>query len=361
MKLLNTVYIIDGVEKVTRWIKTAADYVTVSARLVIKMYQKHMGHVDRVDKNVSLSGIHLLRCQKRYHRQLFLWLIAAVAFNNVLILFMIIFPTAAELQKKYDGNGFGWKHYFQQELASVLMKRGRELCDIDRRTNAATVLQLKLWPLCRTSVNSTTSATTTVIPATSTTSATTPATSMTSAETSLASVVGPPVRRRVGRKKKIKRGSGGGRNKRKGSPPITPTTAIVLKQRRLSRQRLENYEFQAPPKFVPQKVGCKKQPSSKYCVVVGNSKHSLVHASTLGIWKLAQGRCVSCYALAPPEKGGKTFMQDGSRITSTNFACDVCEVHLCNNCHHNVYPPHVRNGTKPRSIIYTNNNDSTVM
>ena len=44
VKLLNTVYIIDGMDAVTRWIKTASDYVVVSARLVLKMYQKHMGH-----------------------------------------------------------------------------------------------------------------------------------------------------------------------------------------------------------------------------------------------------------------------------------------------------------------------------
>ena len=91
MKLLNTVYIVDGVESVCRWVKTAAKYVTVSARLVLKKYQEHMGHVDRCDKNVALSAIGLKRCKLRYHRQLFLWLIALVAFNNVFILFMIIF------------------------------------------------------------------------------------------------------------------------------------------------------------------------------------------------------------------------------------------------------------------------------
>ena len=113
VKLLNTVYIVDGVEEVTRWVKYASKYVNVSARLVLKKYQKHMGEVDRVDKNVSLSCIGLRRCKNRYHRQLFLWLLAAVAFNNVLILFMTIFPLAVELASKHEKSKFGWKHWFQ--------------------------------------------------------------------------------------------------------------------------------------------------------------------------------------------------------------------------------------------------------
>ena len=112
VKLLNTVYITDDVRTVKRWVKRAAKYVTISARHVLTMYQKHMGHVDRMDKNVSLCGIRLRRCKLRYHRQLFLWLIAAVAFNNVLVLFMIIFPAAAELKFKHEKSGFGWKHWF---------------------------------------------------------------------------------------------------------------------------------------------------------------------------------------------------------------------------------------------------------
>ena len=111
VKLLNTVYIVDGVETVLRWVKRAADYLTVSARLVIKKYQEHMGHVDRVDKNVSLCGIRLRRCKNRYHRHLFLWLLAAVAFNNVFILFMLIYPATDELKQRWESNGFGFKHW----------------------------------------------------------------------------------------------------------------------------------------------------------------------------------------------------------------------------------------------------------
>ena len=48
-----------------------------------------------------------------------------------------------------------------------------------------------------------------------------------------------------------------------------------------------------------------------------------------------KGRCVSCYALAPPSTHGsrrKIYMQDGSRIPQTTYACDVCRVLLCKQC-----------------------------
>ena len=100
VKMLNTVYVVSGVRTVQRWVKTASSYLTISARLVLKKYQKHMGHVDRVDKNVALAAIRLHRCKLRYHRQLFFWLLAAVAFNNVLVLFMLIFVDAVSFEKK---------------------------------------------------------------------------------------------------------------------------------------------------------------------------------------------------------------------------------------------------------------------
>ena len=140
VKLLNTVYIMTGMSSVTRWMRAAGGFVTVSARVVLKQYQKHMGHVDRVDKNVALSSIRLLRCKLRYHRQLFLWLIAAVGFNNVLILFIMLYPLAAELQKQHESSGFGFKHWFQHELAGVLIKKGTAMCNIRRRNKAAATL-----------------------------------------------------------------------------------------------------------------------------------------------------------------------------------------------------------------------------
>ena len=77
---------------------------------MIVKYQKHMEHVDRVDKNVILTLIRLMHCVKRYHRALSMWLLAAVGFNNVLVLFLLLFPLATELQKKWNKNVTGFKH-----------------------------------------------------------------------------------------------------------------------------------------------------------------------------------------------------------------------------------------------------------
>ena len=70
--------------------------------------------------------------------------------------------------------------------------------------------------------------------------------------------------------------------------------------------------------------------------------------------------CSCCYARAPPPKADdkystrrREFMADGTRIPRTSFACYVCEVRLCADCHHNIYPPHINNGPKPHSIVYT--------
>ena len=53
-----------------------------------------------------------------------------------------------------------------------------------------------------------------------------------------------------------------------------------------------------------------------------------------GRYVAKKGRCVSCYALAPPSHGGgrKKTMCDGSKISQSTYACDVCRVLLCKRC-----------------------------
>ena len=59
-----------------------------------------------------------------------------------------------------------------------------------------------------------------------------------------------------------------------------------------------------------------------------------------------RGRCVSCYARAPPAVGGKVFMKNGDYIPHVSRAwCDVCRVLLCKTCFYNVYDH--RCGGKP--------------
>lgn len=170
----------------------------------------------------------------------------------------------------------------------------------------------------------------------------------------------PQVRRkRSGRPKKptTKRGSGGGRNILKESPPAKPTTKRELKQRRVQRERLATYAFQSPPPFVPTSRGRKRKSPTDDSVFVKGVSHTLVHSSSLKKWKQTSDYCACCYALAPPPSSGrgrKKFMSDGSLIHKTSFACNICEKRLCKDCHRNVWPPHMTWGVgTPHGIVFT--------
>ena len=64
-----------------------------------------------------------------------------MGFNNVFVLFCLIFPMVEILRKQQEANGFGWKHWFQLTLSLTLIKRGMEMCNnVRRRTKAVRVL-----------------------------------------------------------------------------------------------------------------------------------------------------------------------------------------------------------------------------
>ena len=111
----------------------------VFARLVIVMYQTHMGHVDRMDKNVALSRLRLKRCMKRYHRAIFVWYLAVIL-NNVMVLFAALCCDATKLQKSKEASGVGYKHWFQLELGTVLINHGLHLARELKLRNAAVVV-----------------------------------------------------------------------------------------------------------------------------------------------------------------------------------------------------------------------------
>ena len=108
-----------------RWVRSAGKKLPILARLVVLMYQTHMGHVDRLDKNVALSRIRLKRCIKRYHRAIFIWYIAAML-NNIIVLFDLLFPSAKTLRKTKAR--IGYKHWFQNALGNGLIDHGISVC-----------------------------------------------------------------------------------------------------------------------------------------------------------------------------------------------------------------------------------------
>ena len=79
------------------------------------MYQTHMGWVDRVDKNIALFRLRLKKCLKRYHRAIFLWYLALVL-NNIIVLFDALFIDVEDLRKSKEK--IGYKHWFQNSLGN---------------------------------------------------------------------------------------------------------------------------------------------------------------------------------------------------------------------------------------------------
>ena len=126
-----------------RWIRSLKKRNPVSTRLCIKMYQKHMGYVDRFDKNCALfrwaavfssdyikpnvymcfCRLRFKRCIRRYHRAIFNWYLSLVL-NNIIVLFGMLFIDADELQRSKEACGLGYKHWFQNEMGNALIDEG---------------------------------------------------------------------------------------------------------------------------------------------------------------------------------------------------------------------------------------------
>lgn len=146
--ILATCYIEAAKKKCKRWIRALKRYDdNVVVRLCLILYAVHMGHVDRCDKNIALSKIKPRRCKKRYHRAVFYWLLAAVGFNNVLAVFMALFPNAQEFEKKQNRGSIGFKYWAQDEMANSLIKLGLKLAG-KRKVQTAALMITKFWRWC---------------------------------------------------------------------------------------------------------------------------------------------------------------------------------------------------------------------
>ena len=130
--MLSTCYVEEAKHTCSRWIRALGKYTDVVVRLCLIFYAKHMGHVDRCDKNVSLSKIKPRRCKKRYHRCIFYWLLASVGFSNTLAVFMCLFPNATAFEKKTNSGSIGFKYWAQDEMANSFIAMGLRLAGIRR-------------------------------------------------------------------------------------------------------------------------------------------------------------------------------------------------------------------------------------
>ena len=140
---------------------------------------------------------------------------------------------------------------------------------------------------------------------------------------------------------------------------VTPSVMSTQKRPRgLENSRIQALDFVTPPPG-PQRQG--RPPSARIIdsntVRVDKKRHCLIRTRH-------RGRCVCCYAAAPPLNQGecdvtpsskrKTKMTDGSAIPQTLFKCNVCDVFLCKHCFFNTWSLHFRTGVKPLSVVYIN-------
>ena len=313
----------------------------IPAPLVVEKYKDDMGHVDRVDKNVALSRLRLKRCIRRYHRAIFLWYLATML-NNILVLFDLLFDTSELRQSK---QGLGYKHYFQNRLGNSLIKHGMRLAEDEWVSFNATIvkkfmrrmlaLQI-LRTLRRERVRKDKAAD--------------------ARRAQRHRVLGERTNK-VGRPKKRKRRGG----RKSAAPTVVPTAAATgpVTPRTMttshhvtpvlspaSRERIRTLAFvNRTPPFVPKRRGPKcKGKKTIDGMKVGGVTHRFVCSKDLqsrrGMEPVAhRGRCVSCYANAPPPQTGgrKTHNGRGRRITTTTYACDICRKLLCKSCFWNVH------------------------
>ena len=182
-----------------------------------------MGHVDRLDKNVALSRIRLKRCLKRYHRAIFVWYLAIIL-NNVMVLFALLCADIDDLMKAKESAGIGYKHWFQLELGSSLIEHGLQLAREEKLSKAVVMVP----SFCRL-----------VLAKLRTTAMRQPVATCSLQQVRRSGTVCQLQQVRVGRRKKRKRGPGRPKKRKRGpgrpssssssssSPPNTPTPPLT--------------------------------------------------------------------------------------------------------------------------------------
>ena len=104
---------------VKRWDRSLRKRVTRGCLYSLYMYNKHMGSVDALGRSNATANIRMPRCQKRFQRQLFFWLVSTTCHHNVRIIFCALWPDIETKKKRHRSVGFNT--WFQYTLGSELM------------------------------------------------------------------------------------------------------------------------------------------------------------------------------------------------------------------------------------------------
>ena len=352
VKILSTTHMLNGNCKVKRWIRAAKDRLPVEAPHVVVGYQEGMPWVDRFDKTVALTKMRLRRCKLRIHRAPFVWALAGLGVNNTLLLFDGVSGEAAELRKKWTHNGLGYVHWYQDELADVLIEHGLQLSSAFKIKTAARIIQRAALtclykdpnPRKRTrrlsrghlhlrwhaawrpasysrlpSWKRKTFPTPTVAPVTN------PAPVVATRRSARTSTV--PSRRKRGRPA--------------STTTPTPRPRVRKKPSPQEQQRLDRLEFvDHRPTFTPKTGGRKAAGAVGDCITLGKRHHRWVRATkrkgepvqpARDRDKSYTDRCPCCYSRVRNPIGGgrKTKI---ATISRTNHMCNECGTLLCQTC-----------------------------
>jgi hypothetical protein len=86
-----------------------------------------MNGVDRMDSTNALSCIGLQKCKRRFHGQIFIWLLKSITFHDLKIIFEDLLGPyeVKKLRKKHAV--FGYFHWVQLQLGAGLVQYGLNL------------------------------------------------------------------------------------------------------------------------------------------------------------------------------------------------------------------------------------------
>lgn len=130
----------NGSHTVLRWNRAAGERMSIPAPLCLQEYQLNMGAVDRLDKSNAMANIRMRRCQKRYHRVIFFWLLSSFGHHNTKILVekLVGGDRIKALKRESEVREMGYFHWFQYTLGKSLIEYGISIALWDASVSTAT-------------------------------------------------------------------------------------------------------------------------------------------------------------------------------------------------------------------------------
>ena len=101
--------------RIKRWDWGARERVSRECGLILKMYAKEM------ERSNALANIRMIRCPRRFQRQLYMWLVSTFGHHISRVIFCELWPEIAKVKKEKKHQGFAT--WYQQTLGEELIFR----------------------------------------------------------------------------------------------------------------------------------------------------------------------------------------------------------------------------------------------